>query len=98
VISEIELRTRYPEIPWDQPVEICLQHTLNPSFGVSTVGNVVVVDGNAVYRTGETIHWVCRYCIAMHGLKAADIVAGRAPDFVFQTKDECFDHIETAHD
>lgn len=41
--------------------------------------------------------WVCRFCIAMQGLKAADIVAGVPPEFAFHSYVECLTHIDTAH-
>ena len=67
--SEDQLRVRFPEIPWDQPVR------------VSVIG---VGPGR----------WVCRYCVAMQGLRAAD--ANRAT-FVYATRPEALDHIEANH-
>jgi hypothetical protein len=41
--------------------------------------------------------FACRYCIAMHGVKAQDIIHGRTPESVFTTRDDCLVHIESAH-
>lgn len=38
--------------------------------------------------------WVCRYCVALHGLRAADL--GACP-FAFDTRRAALDHIEQAH-
>jgi hypothetical protein len=77
VIDEGALREEFPEIPWDQPVEV---HVVNDRAA-----------GNDFYG------WCCRYCIAMHGLKAQDIIYGRVPEQVFDSRDRVLDHIEAAH-
>lgn len=70
MIDELELRSRYPEIPWDQPV---------------------LVSVTGLHR------WVCRYCIAMHGLKAQDIVQKREPEFVYHDRADALAHIDNEH-
>lgn len=69
LISELELQERFPEIPWDQPVQI---HVLGKPAG----------------------RWVCRYCIAMHGLKAQAI---DVTPFAYDTRLEALNHIDVAH-
>ena len=69
MIDEGELRRRFPEIAWDQPVAV----------------NVACSSRN---------YHVCRYCIAMHGLRAEEI--GNV-EFAFSTRARALDHIESAH-
>ena len=69
--DEGELRRRYPEIPWDQPVRIKV-------------------------LAGSPGWWVCRVCIALHGLKASELETGGLP-FAFMTRRLALDHIEMAH-
>lgn len=69
MIDEGELKVRYPEIPWDQPVSVSVI-----GFGPS--------------------RFVCRYCIAMHGLRGDQI---NDSEFVFPTREETLDHIDAAH-
>ena len=38
--------------------------------------------------------WVCRYCIALHGLRGDEI---NDSAFVFDTREETLDHIERDH-
>jgi hypothetical protein len=44
----------------------------------------------------EALFWVCRYCIAMKGLRAQDARAGTA-EHVFSLRAACLDHIERVH-
>lgn len=64
MIDEGELRTRFPEIPWDQP--------------------------------GHAVAWCCRYCIAMHGLKAQNLIHNRTQN-AYRTSAIARAHIERAH-
>jgi hypothetical protein len=73
VIDEGELRHRFPEIPWDQPVPVT----------IAGLEHIKI--------------WACRYCIAMHGLKAQDVVQGRAPEWVYHSRDEGLVHVENMH-
>jgi hypothetical protein len=41
--------------------------------------------------------WVCRICIALHGLKARDIIQQRKPEFVYRERAHALMHIEKAH-
>jgi hypothetical protein len=90
VIDEGELRARFPQIPWDQPVEV---HILGKGpIEIKKLGErTLIAMGNTDY------HWVCRYCIAMHGLKAQDIMQGRTPEFVYETRAEALTHVEAVH-
>jgi hypothetical protein len=72
-VNEGELRSRYPEIPWDQPV------------------HVSVLDHEDLQT------WVCRYCIALHGLKAQDIIHSALPDMAFASREDALEHIDRAH-
>lgn len=74
MISELELRTRFPEIPWDQPV-------------------LVHIAGD---RT-EAAYWVCRYCIAMYGLRAQELVQADEYEYAFPQRPRVLAHIERAH-
>lgn len=69
MIDEGELRHRFPEIPWDQPVR------------VTVIG----------YGPGR---WVCRYCIARHGLRGEEI--DQLP-WAYETRAAALDHIEGEH-
>lgn len=44
--------------------------------------------------TGKTRRFVCRFCIALHGLSAAQI---DSTPFAFATRDEANVHIKQAH-
>jgi hypothetical protein len=83
MIDEGELRRRFPEIPWDQPV---LVSVLAPNLSI-----------DAAPHDDYISRWVCRYCIAMHGLKAQAIVQRREPEFVYLTREDALEHIETVH-
>lgn len=72
-MGEGELRSRYPEIAWDQPVLITI-----PGYEHIQV-------------------WACRYCIAMHGLKAQDIIQERIPERVYHSRDDALVHIDSYH-
>ena len=67
-LNEKALRERYPEIRWQEPVEI---HVLG---GVS--------------------RWVCRYCIALHGIKGHQVASS---PFAFGSRLEALEHIEKNH-
>jgi hypothetical protein len=41
--------------------------------------------------------WVCRYCIALHGLKAQDIIHSALPDMAFASREDALEHIDRAH-
>jgi hypothetical protein len=69
VIDEGELRRRFPEIPWDQPVPI-------------------VVAGYGGFHA-------CRYCIAIKGLKAHDMIHANAN--AWRSRQEALDHIDAVH-
>ena len=71
MIDELELRSRFPEIPWDQPVRVVIP----PDY-----------DG-----------WACRYCIALIGLKAAEVLAGVSKAGVYSMRDLAISHIEAVH-
>jgi hypothetical protein len=76
-VTEADLRTRFPEIPWDEPID------------VHVVGE---------RKAGEDFYgWTCRYCVAILGLKAQDIIHDRAREQVFATRDEALAHIEREH-
>lgn len=70
MISDAELRARYPEIPWGEPVQV---HVLGKPAG----------------------RWVCRYCIATHGLTAARI---DATPYAFSTRLEARTHVQANHE
>lgn len=72
-MDEGELRNRYSEIPWDQPV-------------------LVTIAGRSFFQL-----WTCRYCVALHGLKAQDVIQHRAPEFVYHSRTDALDHIENVH-
>lgn len=86
-LDEGSLRERFPEIPWDQPVEV---HVLGPTMEIERVEDLVTARGAAITR------WVCRYCISLHGVKAQDITAGNCP-FAFASRDDALAHIELVH-
>lgn len=70
MLDEGTLRERFPEIPWDQPVQV----------HVTTIAS----------------YWCCRYCIALEGVSARNLIRGNVP-FAFPTRDACLDHIEEGH-
>ena len=76
MIDELTLRERFPEIPWDQPVE-------------------VFVSGDPL-PTKYPSYWCCRYCIALEGLSARQLIRGNVP-FGFDERAHCLDHIEERH-
>jgi hypothetical protein len=86
-MDEGTLRERFPEIPWDQPVDI---QVLRPTSEFESEGNVLVVSPATITR------WVCRYCIAMRGVKAADLLANTVA-FAFELRDDALNHIEVVH-
>jgi hypothetical protein len=46
---------------------------------------------------GDERRWyACRYCIALHGMRAADVLAGEN-SFTFLGKQPAFAHIEMEH-
>lgn len=76
MLDEGTLRERFPEIAWDQPVQLLVPKGLH---------------------TPEVLErWGCRYCIALYGLKAQDIIQSSST-FVFVRRRDCLDHIEAAH-
>jgi hypothetical protein len=42
-------------------------------------------------------HWVCRYCIAIHGVKAIDLIQERVPEMAYALRRLALDHIEREH-
>ena len=48
-------------------------------------------------RSGVLERWACRYCIAMHGLKAQEIIQERAPEYVYFDRAQALAHIENTH-
>jgi hypothetical protein len=62
-----ELRQKYPEIAWDEPVRITV---------------------------GTDAYWTCRICIALNGLRAAEIA--RTP-FAFTHRSTAEGHILQEH-
>lgn len=89
MIDEGELRRRFPEIPWDQPVEVRILGTQAP---LRHEGKDVIVVGGK----DEDLYHACRYCIALHGLKAQDVMHGRT-EAAYPTREEALDHIEQVH-
>jgi ribosomal protein L40E len=87
VIDEYELRTVYPEIAWDEPVEV---HVLPASFAISSAKDAEIVKTHSLSR------WVCRYCIAMHGVKAQDVREGQC-EFAYLDRDDALAHVGEAH-
>ena len=79
MIDEGELRSRFPEIPWDQPVSV----SVLPEWGAES--------GSPLRR------WVCRYCIAMRGISAQELLHGKSEYMAHQTRDDALDHIEMTH-
>jgi hypothetical protein len=46
----------------------------------------------------DYVYWACRYCIAMHGLKAGEISdSHNRPTFVFLYKESAQEHIDGQH-
>ena len=92
MIDEGELRSRFPEIPWDQPVDV---QVLGPSMpfetDVESEGNTLIIRGPA-----SVTRWVCRYCIAIHGVKSIDVRENRC-SFAFVERSDALDHIERDH-
>ena len=72
MISEEELRRRYPEIPWDLPVPIHVPLSRVPSY------------------------FVCRYCIAMYGLKAQALIAEEVA-YASRRRNDVLVHIGEEH-
>jgi hypothetical protein len=70
MIDEGILRERFPEIPWDQPVQV------------------------SVFRHPRV--WVCRYCIAQHGLRAEGVINERIA-FSYHSREQALNHIEAVH-
>jgi hypothetical protein len=47
--------------------------------------------------TGHGEFWACRYCIAMHGLRAADVLNGIIPEMVYDDRVFAKLHIDAVH-
>jgi hypothetical protein len=86
--DEASLRERFPEIPWGQPQEVSVM--LPGEIGVESMDNALIIS------PGHESFWVCRYCVALYGAKASDLLDHRVP-FAFAERDHCFNHIEREH-
>jgi hypothetical protein len=71
MVDESDLRSRFPEIAWDQPIEVTI--------------------------TGHGTFWVCRYCVALHGLRAQDVIEGVVPEMVYDDSVFAKLHIDAIH-
>lgn len=92
MIDEGELRRTHPDMAWDQPVQV---HVL-----VSKDTTIRREDERTVIVANDSPHfygWACRYCIAIYGLKADDLMNGRLPDRVFDNRADALDHIDATH-
>ena len=58
---------------------------------------LISIRGNEHSLTPTLEVWACRYCVALHGLKAQDVLANRVPEQAFKTRADALDHVDRVH-